>query len=221
MLQRSGIHCATSESWTNSACARLCGMIVDANDGMAQQIAENRTDLLDHCTKKELEQADDLGLTLPFLAVYYDRPDMLYYLHKRGLDLSKPCDPMEFGNPMFYAICLKKHRLIAVLDMIGCSAHKECDSLHQNPLIHCDRIQDIEAKMIIRRCEGKEVRAAELFKKNFLKSKFRKLYLYKKECAIKIQKIARGLLAKINVEGIRNTELSKIKGKQKKKRIKA
>jgi hypothetical protein len=55
---------------------------------------------------KELERTDDLGLSLPYLAVFYDRPDMLRYLRKRGFNLKKPCDPMGFGTPMFYAVYL-------------------------------------------------------------------------------------------------------------------
>lgn len=60
---------------------------------------------------QQLRDTDDLGLTLPFLAVYYDRPDMLKYLRKRGFDLSQPCDPMNFGNTMFYAISLGSFKL--------------------------------------------------------------------------------------------------------------
>ena len=92
-----GIHRASSSSWGDESVARLCSIIVDSNNGMAQQIMENRHDLLDIYSLDELKETDDLGLTLPFLAVYYDRPDMLKYLHQRGFDLSTTCDAMKFG----------------------------------------------------------------------------------------------------------------------------
>lgn len=82
-----GIHPASSESWGKEACARIFSHIVEANDGRAQQIVENKTYFLELYSKAELEKKDDLGMTLPYIAVYHDRPDMLRYLYARGLDL--------------------------------------------------------------------------------------------------------------------------------------
>ena len=99
------IHRASSQTWEDEACAQLCRLIIDSNNGSMQQVIENRTDVLDLLTLQELSApVDDLGLTLPFLAIYFDMPDILRYLHKRGVDLQKYCDPMEFGTPMFYAV---------------------------------------------------------------------------------------------------------------------
>jgi hypothetical protein len=133
---------------------------MDANSGLAQQIAENKTDLMDILPDEDLQgPVDDLGLTLPFLAVYYDRPDMLDYLRKRGVDLRAPCDPMDFGNPMFYAIHLKKTRLILHLDILGCSVREPCDSLKVLPLAHVERLDDPFMKDAIHYAFGKEERA--------------------------------------------------------------
>lgn len=193
---RTGIHKASSQSWGDSACARLCGIIMESNTGIPQQILENRTDLLDLYTKEQLQEPDDLGLTIQFLCVQYDQPDMLRYLHQRGIDLNLPCDPMNFGNPMFYAVRMKKHRLIRVLDLLGCSVNQPCDSFKQTAGDHAHRIGDDFAKHEIHMAQTKEHRAALLFRKNFLKVKFRKLFRKKVTMAIRIQKIARALIGR-------------------------
>jgi hypothetical protein len=87
----------SSDLWGGESTARLCQIIVEANDGMAQQVAENRTDLLDLLLKKDLEKVDDIGLSLPYLAVHYDRPEMLLYLHGRGLDQCSTCATPTWG----------------------------------------------------------------------------------------------------------------------------
>ena len=87
-----GIHPSSSQSWgitKAGACAKLFNHIVEANDGREQQIVENKTYYLDNLSKEELQKPDDLGNTLPFLAVYHDRPSMLQYLYARGLDMGK------------------------------------------------------------------------------------------------------------------------------------
>lgn len=84
-----GIHPASSESWGTGACAKIFSHIVEANDGRAQMIVENKTKFLELYTKEELLKPDDLGNTLQFLAVYHDRPEMLRYLYARGIDLCK------------------------------------------------------------------------------------------------------------------------------------
>lgn len=84
-----GIHPASAESWGPCACAKIFSHIVEANDGREQQIVENKTIFLDLFTREELEKPDDIGNTMPFLAVYHDRPEMLRYLYARGLDLGK------------------------------------------------------------------------------------------------------------------------------------
>ena len=137
---RVGIHRAASSSWGDANCARLCGIIMESNNGIEQSVQENRYDLLDSYSKRQLETPDDLGLSLVFLAIQYDQPDMLEYCSKRGLDLKSPCDPMKFGNAMFYAITLKKYRLIALLDHLGCKVNEPCNDLKQLPIDIADRM---------------------------------------------------------------------------------
>ena len=92
-----GVHSGAASSWDDQACAKLCDMVLLANNGLAQQVALNDTTLMDVLPTSELEgPIDDLGLTLVFLAVYHDQPEMLEYLRKRGVDLKATCDPMEY-----------------------------------------------------------------------------------------------------------------------------
>ena len=175
----------------------MCEIIVTANSGIAQQIAENRTDLLDILPKSALNApTDDLGLTPAFLAVYYDRPEIINYLHSRGVDFSKPCDPMEFGTPMFYAINLGRSRLISQLDMLGAGIDKPCDRFGQLPMVHVNRLDDQGALTAIKWSAGKEKRAAVLFFKHFLRSKCHKRYLRMLVAIPLLQRIVRGLLGR-------------------------
>ena len=98
-----GIHRAASSTWGDKATSRLCSIIVDSNSAYQQQVTENRTDLLDTLGNEDLLITDDLGIGLIYLCINYDRLDMLKYLHGRGIDLALPCDPMGYGNAMFYA----------------------------------------------------------------------------------------------------------------------
>lgn len=168
---------------------------------MAQQISENRTDLLDLLTLKDLERVDDCGLSLPYLAVHYDRPDMIRYLHKRGVDLSKTCDPMDFGTPMFYAVNMGRIHIVETLDSLGVSVNNVCDSyLKLTPSYYASRIGDPSVGVRIENLMTKELNACLLFRKNFEKQKARKRFLKMRRAAIIIQKCARGLSARIMVK---------------------
>jgi len=52
----------------------------------------------------DLTMGDDVGNTPAFLACMFDRPEVLRYLHKKGVDLSRPCDANKFGNSAFFAM---------------------------------------------------------------------------------------------------------------------
>lgn len=215
---KTGIHRASSQSWGESSCARLCGIIVDSNTGIAQQVIQNRTDLLDLYSKSELLQTDDLGLSIIFLAVYFDQPDILNYLKRRGIDLSAPCDPMNFGNPMFYALRLGKHRLIRVLDLLGCSVNNPCNDLKDKPFDIARRLNDQIAQDEIILAQNKEIRAALLFKKNFLRLKHRKDYLFTLKMVLKLQKVIRGMLDRRRIRLMSGDGTNK-RHKKKKKQV--
>jgi len=199
-----GIHVAASSSWGDSACARLCQLVVETNSGLAQQIAENKTDLLDLLPPARLsEPVDDLGLTLPFLAVYHDRPDMLEYLWRRGVDLTACCDPMQYGNPLFYAIQLRRVQLILKLDLLSVSVRDSCDALKTKPIVHARRLNDPHVTQMLEYCLGKEQRAATLVVKHFLRIKYRKIYLRKLGSIPLLLRVMRGMIHRARVRRIK------------------
>ena len=63
------IHRASSKSWGDEAAARLCKVILESNHAVAQQVVENKTDLLDLLSFEELIEVDDIGLNVVFFAV--------------------------------------------------------------------------------------------------------------------------------------------------------
>lgn len=195
----------SSERWGDQATARLCQLILQANDGMAQQIAENRTELLDLYSLEELKRTDDLGLSLPFLAVYYDQPDALRYLHKRGMDLSKPCDPMGFGTPYFYAINLGKSRLLDTLNSLLYSYSLPCETLFNlTPIYYAARKDDMFLLDTLNGIINMERKAFDLIYKNYLRAKhfnrYRKIY----RANLLIQRVGRGYMGRRKVKYIRS-----------------
>lgn len=214
------VHPASSRSYSDSAPAQLCKIVVEANSGLAQQIAEGRTDLMDILPLEKLEgPMDDLGQTLPFLAVYHDKPDMLEYLKKRGVDISAPCDPMNFGNPMFYAIQMKRTRLILTLDILGCSAREPCDSLEVLPMTHAERLDDPFIKEALEYSFGKEERARVLFLKHFLRAKYRKIYLFKLKAIPLLLRCIRGMLGRKVGRFLRSVRDTLRRRRDRKKRV--
>ena len=187
----------SSSTWQDEAVPRLCQFVVDANSGIASQIAENRTDLLDILPLSALSApTDDLGLTPAFLAVYYDRPDMLEYLFKRGVDFKVPCDPMNYGTPMFYAVTLNRARLISQLDHMGCTIHAACDKLGGVPMMHAVRLDNPTTIAAILWAAGKEMRAAILFFKHWLRVKCRKRYMKMRLAIPLLQRVVRGMIGR-------------------------
>ncbi len=207
-----GVHVAGSSTWGDQACARLCQLVVESNSGLAQQIAENKTELMDVLPVEALsEPVDDLGLTLPFLAVYFDRPQMLEYLWRRGVDITTFCDPMQYGNLVFYAILLRRVALILKLDLLGCSVRDSCDVLNTKPMEHAERINDPSIIQMIEYCMGKEQRAGTLVTKHFLRIKYRKIYLKKLKAIPLLLRVMRGMIHRARVRRIRKAKADLIR----------
>jgi hypothetical protein len=188
---------ASSTQWGDQAMARLCEIIVDSNDGMAQQVIENRTDLLDLMSNLELERIDDLGLSLPFLAIYYDQPDILHYLHRRGIDLSKPCDCMGYGTPMFYAVALSRHRLVSILYALGYSIGDPCETYScQTPIDYAMRRDDPSLITLVKSMNARDAGALEFFGKNVLRTILARRYYRKRRAVLHVQRMGRGFIAR-------------------------
>lgn len=181
-------------SWAQEECGRLCELIMDANNGIAQQIIENRFDLLDLMSPKQLSEPDDLGLTIQFLTIYYDKPDAMVYLHKRGVDFSKFCDPMGFGTPMYYAVAFGRYSMIRALDAIGVSVGDTCDCMGLTPLFHADRLDDKSIRQLVNRLSDKKGRAIQMVRKNLLKRRQLKIYTAVKKAVKDAQRIIRGFI---------------------------
>jgi hypothetical protein len=199
----------SSDLWGEESTARLCQIIVAANDGLAQQVAENRIDLLDLATKMDLKKVDDMGLSLAYLAVHHDRPEMLVYLHKRGLDLSLPCDPMGFGTPMFYAVNLGRLACVEALDAVGYSVQHVCDAyLKMTPSYYASRLGDTSVASKITLLRDREVTAGHFFCKNILRNAARNSFLRIRRAAVVVQRMARGMLDRIMVKLVRSGNIT-------------
>lgn len=203
------IHRAGAHTWGKSSAARLCEVIVASNDGMAQQVAENRSDLLDLLSTEELNRKDDLGLSLAYLAVYYDRPQMLEYLFKRGILLTETCDPLDYGNPMFYAITMKRTSCIVALDLLGCSIHDPCTKLGETAWEHAERLDDENVKATLNYLKDKEYRAAILFLKHYWRRRVRRYYLQMKSSILVIQCAVRRFIARRRLRKLRKLKTKK------------
>lgn len=199
-MESTSIHPASSKSWGDSSGSRVMQLIIESNSNAVQQIVEGKHDLLDLMSLEELNVVDDLDLNLPYLAIYYDRPEMLEYLHIRGVDLNKPCDPLGFGTPLFYAISMRRFQVVDMLEKLGYPLDTPCDSMGCLPDFHARRIDDRDLEKKILFLAGKKRRAFDLFYKNFLRHKYRKWYLYVKNvCCPRIQKVMRGYLVRKHI----------------------
>jgi hypothetical protein len=187
---RSAIRHRTQE-WAEEETSRVCGIIVQSNLGILDQILSNQTELLDLLTPQQLSLSDDIGVTPAYQAVFYDRPGIVQYLHNRGVDLAQPCDPANYGNPMFYAVSMKKYRVVEMLDRIGYSVADPCNSLDELPMAHARRLDDPIMTKIIEHCIVRKKKIAEMFYKNYLRSKCRRRYLTMRQAAITLQAFLR------------------------------
>jgi ankyrin repeat protein len=183
-------------TWGREECARLCEYILNENTGIAQQIIENRHDLLDLMTVEQLSAPDDLGLTPQFLCVYYDKPEAVRYLHSRGVDFVKVCDPMGFGTPMYYAVAFSRYSMIRVLESIGVSVVIACDCLGYTPTFHAERLDDRAIKQLIARLLDKKGRAIQMVRKNLWKRRATKHLVVQKKAIRVMQRIIRGFLGR-------------------------
>jgi hypothetical protein len=191
-----GIHPASSEKWGASATARLMQIIMETNLAMDAQIVENETYFLDSYTTKQLEDKDDLGLNLVFVAIYHDRPDMLRYLYSRGVNIMAPCDPIEFGSPMFYAVIFQKYRIVDTLEMLGCPVKAPCDILNQTPHDHARRLDDPIMLELLDKIKDRTLRANNILEKNVLRKYWRDKFLLWRKSIIVIQRVCRGVIGR-------------------------
>ena len=198
-------HFASSQKWSgNQPCARLCKIALESNKGILQSIIEGHTEMLDMLTNEELEEIDpDSGLNAPYLAIYYDRPKIVKYLHERGLDMSKFCDGMDFGTCIFYAVSYLRYEILELLEQLNYDIIGPCDEFGQTPL---ERAVKMENKKLAAHLEfliGRRQRVHIVMTKNCMRYLHRQRYLRLYKALLVVQRIIRGFIGRCRVKTIR------------------
>lgn len=86
-----------------------------------------------HIAPSQLGMESELGLTPAYLAVRFDRPEILRFLSRAGVDLSKKCD--DYATPAFYAAYHGNVRILETLARLGVDLKASCTRLGDRP---CD-----------------------------------------------------------------------------------
>ena len=83
-----------------------------------------------------------MGNTPAHLAVLFDRPEVLKWLHSKGVDLGKKCDDKNFGTPAFYAMHYGKTGMLTDLWAMGYDLSAPCDKYDLPPLYYAEKKGD-------------------------------------------------------------------------------
>ena len=130
----------------------------------------------------DLTMGDDVGNTPAFLACLFDRPEVLRFLHKNGVDLNRPCDAAKFGNSSFFAMHYGKTQILTDLWEMGYDIGAPCDKFGFPPIYYAelkkDEIMVAHLKMLQSRGTMQDVKATiierctrGLFARNFFRAK--------------------------------------------------
>ena len=189
---------ASSKLWGSQSHARLCKIIIEENKAILQQIIEERTDLLDLLTVKELMEPDpDMGLTIAFLAIYHDKVQIIKYLHQRGVDLSKFCDSIGYGNCVFYAVSYARFDIIEVIEQLGYDIVGPCDELGQTPLRRAEAMGNMKIISHLRFLTTRRERVQTLMTKDCMRYFCRMRYMKSRRKIIMMQSVIRGFLGRV------------------------
>ena len=140
-------------------------------------------DLISSGDYPDLNIPDEVGNVPAHLAVLFDRPAVLRLLHSLGVDLSRKCDPVNYGTPAFYAMHYGKVGLLTDLWEMGVDLSAPCDKFGLPPLYYAEK-------------KGDEHTAKHL------KSLLGRGTLHDVK-ATRIQKCARGMFARKRVKDLR------------------
>jgi hypothetical protein len=216
-------HFASSQKWSgNQACARLCKIALESNKGILQCIIEGHTELLDMLTNEELEEIDpDSGLNAPYLAIYYDRPKIVKYLHERGLDMSKFCDGMDFGTCIFYAVSYLRYEILELLEQLEYDIIGPCDEFGQTPLERAAKMENKELTAHLEFLIGRRTRVHSFMAKNCMRYLHRQRYLRLYRALLVVERVIRGYIGRCRANNKRR-ELKQVatesKGKSRRMR---
>ena len=100
----------------------------------------------------DLSAPDDVGNTPAHLAVLFDRPEVLKWLHSKGVDLSKRCDSSGFGTPAFYCTHYGKTGMLTDLWAMGYDLSADCDKFELPPLYYAEKKGDTLTAEHIKKC---------------------------------------------------------------------
>jgi hypothetical protein len=175
---------------------RICEVLLQSNHQILQQVLDEQTDLLDLLSTKELvEEFDDIGINIVFLCIFYDKPKMLHYLFKRGVNLDEPIDPVGFGTPLFYAVSLSRHRIVEKLWHLGCRIEDKCNKFEDLPTKRAADLDEPSMVQFIESLIAKRNRAEALFKNNILRYRYWTKYRKCIDSSIVLQKYIRRFIA--------------------------
>lgn len=172
-----------SISWGEKESSKLLVTILSSNHCAFQAVqqqdfSESTRNFWNHLSLETLETKDDLGVSLIFLCIHYNRIELFKYLYyERNLNFSIYCDSLDFGMAMYYAILYNRIEMIDLLDSWGYYVTSPCDVLQTLPLQLALYRNQQEILQIIEKCILRVKKTKILFMKNYLKVKFRKRYL--------------------------------------------
>ena len=90
----------------------------------------------------DLSKPDDVGNYPAHLAVLFDRPEVLKFLHDKGVDLGTKCDTAGFGTPAFYCTHHGKEDMLTVLWELGYDLTDNCDKYGMPPSYYAEKKGD-------------------------------------------------------------------------------
>ena len=193
---------ASSRKWGDLwngevSCARLCKIAVESNKGIMQSVIDGTTDMLDLLTVEELEEIDpDSGCSAPYLAIYYDRPRIVKYLHDRGIDFQKNCDGMGFGTCIFYAVSYLRYEILELLEQLEYDISCPCDEFGQTPLQRAEKMENKELHAHLEFLMTRRVRVHIFMTKNCMRFLHRTRYLRLYRNLLVVQRIIRGFIGR-------------------------
>lgn len=96
-----------------------------------------------------LSEADELGLTPAYLAVTFDRPEVLRFLDDIGVDLAKPCDAVGYATPAFYCAYHGNVRCLETLARLGVDLKAPCTKYGELPFKFAGRHPPVVADQLV------------------------------------------------------------------------
>ena len=85
---------------------------------------------------------DDVGNYPAYLAIFFDRPAVLRFLHDKGVDLSRKCDDSNYGTPAFYCMHLGKTNMLSDMWKMGYDLTDPCDKYGMPPSYYAEKKKD-------------------------------------------------------------------------------